>query len=101
VSAIVAHGQLDERTAPRPQSPETGGAAMAQHRVVADGQERRQEVPLAAKLGVTEGIDAASQRYQPAVPDPVVDATIAQADRLQLPAGDHAVLATREGPNRI
>jgi hypothetical protein len=31
----------------------------------------------------------------------VVDATIAQADRLQLPAGDHAVLATREGPNRI
>jgi hypothetical protein len=68
---------------------------MAEHRVVAYGQERGQEVALSPKLGVAEGIDAASPRDEPAIAKPVVDAAIAQADRLQLPAGDHPVLTTR------
>lgn len=89
--------RLDERAAPRPQPPLARGAPMAQHRVVADVEQRGEDMALPPQLRVTQRVDPAPHGDQPPVPQPVVDPARAQPQREQLPPGDDPMLLLDHG----
>ena len=94
------HRDLDERPAPRPQSPLSRRAAVAQHGVITHRQDCGKDMSLSPQLRMAEGIHAAAHDDQPPVPPPMIDAARTQSERQQLPPRDHAVLSSDELADR-
>ena len=78
--------------------PQGRGAVVAQHRRVSACEHRGDPPALLAELLATDGVDAAMDRVQPAVLDPVVNRLRRIADRDELLVRDDAALLAGECP---
>jgi hypothetical protein len=72
---------------------------MAQHRVVANRQDRGESMSLSAQLRMAEGIDAAAHHDQPSGSHPMIDSARAESDGQQLSPCDHPVLLRGQSLN--
>jgi hypothetical protein len=68
---------------------------VAQDSAFAGGEDGSQEAPSERQVWVADGVNAPVDPVQPAHSDAPLDGALAQAERSQLLASDHAVLPHR------
>lgn len=88
---------VDARAAARPQPVQRGRLAVTQRGSGSDGEDGREPIALRTKLAVAEGVDAGVETHKVCGRDAGLDHRGTEADRRELPTGDHTVLALREG----
>ena len=77
--AVASHRELDERAAPRPDTPQSGRAAMAQHGTIPGGEHNGEDIAFAAELAVAQCIDTTLDLHESLGSQSVVDRILPEA----------------------
>ncbi len=100
LATLTGDGDVDVTVAAGPEVVELRGVAVAQHGPRPDGEERRDRVPARSEPAMADGVDAAVDADEQPTRDAVAHHRRREPDRIELPPGDHAVLAIREPRQR-
>jgi hypothetical protein len=95
-AAGARHRDVDDHRRAGAQAPQRAGGRVAEHGFGPGGEHGRHPAATARQDRVPHRVHAAMQSVEPTHTDPIRDCVVVDAEHVQLPARDDAVLAGRE-----